>query len=154
MTFLRTIRAVLRSWAVRLGLVKRKVYEYDVGLADVINRICCSHPRDGVFIVAVESRFAMIQIMSYMEKNAIPACAVTDMEIGRFPRLTLRGAINCMTASPASNQVWVMNKAIAAVGWSVPRELERAWGRVNLMTTFEPREPWATQYAGRLRSNA
>jgi hypothetical protein len=47
-----------------------------------------------------------------------------------------------------------MNKGIAAVGWEVPPAYPLAWAKVNLLTTFEPREPWLTQFNGRLRRAA
>jgi hypothetical protein len=131
-----------------------QAYERDARWEDVVNQIVWWAMSDHAFIVAVETKQAMIQIMSYMEKAQINAVAVTDLDIGRFKRLTLQNAITCMAIGPRQNQVYVMNKGIAAVGWEVPPAYPLAWAKVNLLTTFEPREPWLTQFNGRLRRAA
>jgi hypothetical protein len=150
-TFLFALRAVVNRWLVRLGFIKPKLYERDIKLPDVINRIVCTPTSHGAFIVAVETKQAMIQLMSYMEKNGIGACAVSTDSLGRFHRLSMKGALACMEVAPYKYQVYVMNKSMAAVGWRVPREYKDAWGKVNLMPTFEPREPWSSQFFGRAR---
>lgn len=152
MIFLRTIKALLHRLAIRLGLAKRYYYERDAKLADVINRICVALEHHGSYVVAVETKQGMVQVMSYMEKNGISACAVTSDTIGRFHRLNMKGALACMEAAPYKYQVYVMFKPTAAVGWRVPREYQDAWGKVHLLTTFTPREPWATQFFGRTRN--
>lgn len=151
MTFLLTIRALLRTWGLRLGLIKPRYYERDAHLADVINRICISREIDGAFIVAVETKQAMVQILSYMKKNGISAVAVWNDELGQFHRLNLRGALACMEVAPYKYQVYVMPRGSAVSGWFAPKEYQQAWGRVNLLTTFNPSIDWKTQFMGRVR---
>lgn len=149
----RFIRRTWRHLGLRLGFIKPVVYTPDANLADVINSIVCSSTLTGAFIVAVETKQAMIKIMSYMEKNAIAAVGVVQggLDIGRFPQLTLSDAVSAMRARPEHFQVVVMFKSTAAVGWRVPPEFPAYWGHIFMLSTFNPREPWKTQFNGRLR---
>lgn len=79
------IRCAWRRVGLQLGWVKPlRRYEPDPLVADTINLIVNS---DAAYVVAAETRQAMIQILSYMEKNNIPAVGVCNMDLGpwRFP---------------------------------------------------------------------
>lgn len=149
----RFLRRAWRHLGLKLGFYKPKVYVPDARISSVINRIVCSSTATGAFIVAVETKQAMMKIMSYMEKNAIQAVAIAqgDLDLGRFPMLTLRYALASMEAHPERFQVVVMFKHVAAVGWAVPAHYHNWWGQVFMVSTFHQREPWRTQFNGRLR---
>jgi hypothetical protein len=147
----RFVRRAWRSLVVWMGFVKPVVYEPDARLADVINCIVCSSWSPGGFIVAVETKQAMIKILSYMEKNSIAAVAATNLDLGTLRVGDLHAVLKTMRTDPEAYQVVVMFKHTAAVGWSVPREYQEYWDHVFMLSTFKQREPWRTQFNGRLR---
>lgn len=143
------IRRAWRRVGLRFGWIKPTPrYEPDRYWGDVVNTIVNGH---GAYVVAVETRQALVQILSYMEKNAIPAVGVCQMDLGRFRQLTLPAAIRAMHYDPAGNRVVVIVKNVAATGWSVPERYQDYWQHVTLLSTFPQREPWKTQFNGRLR---
>lgn len=143
------IRRAWRRIGLRFGWIKPvRHYEPDVFLADTINHIVNG---EDAYIVAVETRQAMIQILSYMDKNGIPALGVTNMDIGNFRQFTLPAAIKFMHYNPMECRVVVIVKSLAATGWSVPEAYCKHWGQVQLLSTFVQREPWKTQFNARIR---
>jgi hypothetical protein len=142
------IRRAWRNIGLRFGWIKQRRYKPDPLLADTINQIVNS---DAAYIVAAETRQAMLQVLSYMEKNNIPAVGVCHMDLGGFRQFTLPAAIKFMHYSPMDCRVVVIVKTMAATGWSVPEAYVRHWGQVKLLATFVAREPWKTQFIGRLR---
>lgn len=140
------IRHAWRRVGLRLGWIKPPRYEPDVYLANTINTIVNN---GGAYVVAVETKQAMVQILSYMEKNNITAVGVCHMDIGRFRQLTLPAAIRAMHYDPPGNRVVVITKNVAATGWRVPERYHDYWQHVHLLSTFVQREPWKTQFNGR-----
>ena len=145
------IRKAWRHLGLKLGFIKPVVYKPDVLLEDVINRIVCSSTATGAFIVAVETKQAMIKILSYMEKNYITAIGATDLDLGSLPQKGMPDVLRILRSDPEHYQVVVVTKGRAAVGWSVPPEYKEYWGHVFMLSTFEQRDPWKTQFNGRLR---
>lgn len=145
---------LLRRIGLRLGIIKPDPYTRDVLLPNVINRIVASESTHGAYVVAVETKQGMVQFMGYMRKNGVDACAIASDPVGRFHRLDLKIALNCMEAAPYKYQVYVISKSLAATGWRIPAEYEQAWGTVSLLTTFAPRDPWYTQFKARLRKHS
>lgn len=143
------IRRAWRRVGLRLGWIKpiqRPIP--DARVDDVINVIVNS---GDAFVVAAETHQGMVKILSYMEKNNITAFGVCHGDLGRFRQLTLPNAIRHMHFDPAGSRVVVMIKNIAGTGWSVPEHYQDYWKKVHLVSTFAQRDPWKTQFNGRLR---
>lgn len=143
------IRRAWRRVGLRFGWIKPTPRPAPDALIDeTINRIVNSN---GAWVVATETHQGMAKILSYMEKNNIAAFGVCHSDLGNFRQLTLPNAIRHMHFDPVGSRVVVMIKGVAGTGWSVPERYQDYWQKVHLVSTFIQREPWKTQFNGRLR---
>lgn len=149
------INYLRRTWqriAIRLGVIKPPVRRHkpDELVDDVINHIVNT---PGAFIVAVETRQAMVKILSYMEKNGISSVGamLSKEDIPSLGRIHSHAfVLQEMESNPGAYRVVVMTKVIAGTGWNVPQPYHVWWGYVHLVSTFHQRGPWAKQYTARL----
>lgn len=150
MIFINYLRRTWQRIAIRLGFIKPPVRRHkpDELVDDVIDHIVNT---SGAFIVAVETRQAMVKILSYMEKNGISSVGamLSKEDIPSLGRIHSHAfVLQEMESNPGAYRVVVMTKAIAGTGWNVPQP--DMIGLRHLLSTFHQRGPWATQYTARL----